>query len=320
MIQVPVTILVPSVAAPHGAEHSDLAVTWRQGSTPRSLVTAARTRWDELLTGAAVSERFTNGARLPIDNHRQPLETETWDEVAGILVAATASTSTIKQIGLDMHVVQHEPRLFTAPDLDGQPVSERIVLTETRTSFVGTASGKDANFWLGRRQDLEERRRLEETRDFVQYRPKANSSAEQLRALADLRYLIDMHGQTGVDLWDPYLSAEDLLRTLFWCSHGGAPMRALTDGRDPPRETPRDCLAPQGLVAPKPSFPDRQRAVLDALWERCRAIASMLGKPALRSIAHRHAVRRQGRPPRPVQFEIAADPRASLLAWLERRG
>ncbi|MCA0343183.1 MAG: hypothetical protein LCH99_26075 [Proteobacteria bacterium] len=263
LIQLPVTILMPSITAPRGAEHSNVIVTWRNGSTPRPLATAARTRWDELLTGAAVSERFTDSVQLPVDNHRQPLETEIWDAEAGILVGATASTSTIKRIELGMHVIQHEPRLFTAPDLDGQPIAARVKLTETKTSLVGAAARQDANFWLGRRQDLEERRRLEETRDFVQYRPQANSLTERVRALADLRFLIETHGQTGVDLWDPYLSAEDILRTLFWCSHSDAPMRALTDGRDPPRDSPQDCSAPRKSVAPWPPFPDRQRAVLE---------------------------------------------------------
>lgn len=263
LIQLPVTVLVPSVTAPRGAEYSDVAATWRNGSTPRPLATAARTRWDELLTGAAISERFTHSVRLPVDNHRQPLETEIWDAAAGMLVGATASTSTLKRIGLAMHVIQHEPRLFNAPDLRGQPVAERVKLTVTRNSLVGTEAGQDANFWLGRRQDLEERRRLEETRDFVQYRPQAGSSAQHVQALAEVRFLIDRHGETGVDLWDPYLSAEDLLRTLFFCCHSGATLRALTDGRDPPRETQQDCLAPDDPAAPRLPFPDRQRSVLE---------------------------------------------------------
>ncbi|WP_431266842.1 VPA1262 family N-terminal domain-containing protein [Dankookia sp. P2] len=263
LIQLPVTVLVPSVTAPRGAEHSDVAVTWRNGSTPRTLATAARTRWDELVTGAAVSERFTHGARLPVDSHRQPLEMEIWDAEVGILVGATPSTSTIRRISLDMHVIQHEPRLFNAPDLRGQPVAERVKLTKTRTSLVGTEARQDANFWLSRRQDLEEKRRLDETRDFVQYRPQANSSAQQIQALADVRFLIDKHGETGVDLWDPYLSAEDLLRTLFFCCHSGASLRALTDGGDPPCKTCQDCSTPEEPAAPRPSFPDRQRAVLE---------------------------------------------------------
>lgn len=263
LIQLPVTILVPSVTAPRGAAHSNVAVAWRSGSARRHLTTAARTRWDELLTGAAVSERFTDSVRLPVDNHRQPLETEIWDAEGGILVGATASTSTIKQIALGTHVIQHEPRLFNVPNSRGQPVAARVELTKTTTRFVGPSAGQDANFWLGRRQDLEERRRLEETRDFVQYRPKAKSTDEQVRALADLRFLIDRHGHTGVDLWDPYLSAEDLLRTLFFCCHSGAPLRALTDGRDPPRYATQECSAPQEPAAQQPPFPDRQRAVFE---------------------------------------------------------
>ncbi len=271
LIQVPVTILVPSVTAPHGAEHSDVAVTWRRGSTSRPLAIAARTRWNELLTGAAVSERFQESVRLPIENRRQPLETEIWDAEAGILVGATASTSILKRIELGMHVIEHEPRLFTAPNLEGQPVAERVTLTETRTSFIGEAAGQDANYWLGRRQDLEEKRRLEETRDFVQYRPQPGSFAERARALDDLRFLINMHGETGADLWDPYLDGEDLLRTLFWCSHSGAPLRALTDGRDPPSNSPDQSALP-GPVAPGLSFPERERAVLERDKGNCQGL------------------------------------------------
>ncbi len=263
LIQIPVTILVPSVSAPRGAEHSEVTVTWRRGSTPRALIIAARTRWDELLTGASVSERFQERVRLPIDSDRQPLETEIWEAETGILIGATASTSTIKTTPLDIHVIQHEPRVFNAPDLEGRSRAERVALTVTTTSFVGEAAGQDANYWLGQRQDLEEKRHLEQTRDFVQYRPNPGSSHERARALTDIRLLINKHGTNGVDLWDPYLSGEDLLRTLFWCSHSGAPLRALTDGRDPPSYSAPEEAAPPRSMAPRLPFPDRQRALLD---------------------------------------------------------
>lgn len=272
LIQIPVTILVPSVTAPRYATHSDVTVAWRSGSTPRALISAARTRWDELLTGAAVSERFQEAVRLPIDSHQQPLETEIWDANAGILVSATASTSILKRIFLGINSIQHEPRLFTVPDSEGQPVAERLTLTVTTTSVVGTVAGQDANYWLSRRQDLEEKRRLEETRDFVQYRPQAGSSAERDRALSDLRFLINKHGQAGVDIWDPYLSGEDLLRTLFWCSHSDAPLRALTDGRDPPVSKPLESSEVTEPVATKPSFPDRQKAILERNAGNCQGL------------------------------------------------
>lgn len=271
LIQLPVTIVVPSVSVPHSSNYSDVVLTWRNGSASRPLLVAARARCDELLVGAAISERFTDCVQLPIDSHSQSLEMEFWDPEADILVGATAPTSKIKQIELGMHVIQHEPRVFSAPNLDGHMVVERVQLTETTTSCVGKTIDQDARFWLGRRQQIEERRRLEETRDFVQYRPQPNPQAEQVRSLTDLHFLINAHGQTGVDLWDPYLSAEDILRTLFWCKHSGAPMRALTDGRDPPRDSSQDCSALEH-VAKKPSFLDRQKEILERDAGNCQGL------------------------------------------------
>ena len=138
-----------------------MAVTWRNGSTPRALIGAARTRWDELLTGAAVSERFQDTVRLPIDN-LQPLETEIWERPCWHPhVCDSVDIGFLERIVLDMHAIQHEPRLFTVPDLDGQLMAERLTLTETTTSVVGNVAGQDANYWLSRRQDLEEKLRLE---------------------------------------------------------------------------------------------------------------------------------------------------------------
>ncbi|MBL0404040.1 hypothetical protein JKG68_08700 [Microvirga aerilata] len=272
VIQLPVTILAPSVEAPRGAEHSEVKVAWRRRSAPRDLVVAARNRWDELLIGAAVSQGFRDTANLPINGHRQSVESETWDTTTGRLISATVSTSTLKTIEVDVHEVQHEPRLFAAPDLDGEPQRGRVELTRTRTIVVGEEAVQDANYWLSRRQDLEERRRLTETRDFVQYRSRSGSSDERVRALTDLRFLINKHGEAGVDLWDPYLTGEDLLQTLFWCSHGDAPLRGLTDGRDPPSSEPPDDAAPREPTTLRVAFPHRQRAVLERDKGNCQGL------------------------------------------------
>jgi hypothetical protein len=259
LIQVPVTGLVAEFSSGAGASESTATVDWRPGIPPRTLAAAARTRWDGLLTGAAIAREFDCGTTMPIDAHRQPLEGEIWDASTGMLLAASAPTSTLKNAHLAIHIVEHEPRVFDSMDADGQPTSARITLITTENSTVGDVVDADANSWLGKRQDLEERRRLDNTRDFIQYRPRAGCIKERERGLADLRFLIDEHGEKGVDLWDPYLTATDLLQTLFWCKHVGAPLRALTDGRDPPR-----LKAPLiGPPAPQaPPFRDRQKATL----------------------------------------------------------
>ena len=237
LIQIPVMILATAARAPRGADRTHVNVVWREGAKPRALTMAARARWDQVLTGAAVGERFDHDVDLAISSHGEPLETEIWDAKAGILVAASAATSTLKSIQLNFNITEPEPRLFSASEDDGLPVPRRVKVSRTSSSIVGEETGDDVARWLGRRQELEERRRLDASRDFIQYRCTSGSLAERKRALTDLRFLVDMHGHAGVDLWDPYLTGDDLLQTLFWCPHADAPLRALTDGRDPPERS-----------------------------------------------------------------------------------
>lgn len=262
LIQLPVTVVAPGVNGPRDGDHLQLGMTWRPGTTPRSLSATARTKWDELITGAVISERFDREGDLSINGRRQPVETEVLDAETGMLVSATAPTTVVKQIILNGHMLQQEPRLFSVADHDGVLRRERVSLSVTTRTVVGEGASQNADFWLARRQDLEERRRLDETRDFVQYRPNAGSSAERARALTDIRLLIARHGEQGVDLWDPYLSGVDLLQTLFWCPHAGVPLRALTDGRNPPHVARPGEPEPGAAEAPQASFADRQRALL----------------------------------------------------------
>ena len=254
VIQLPVTVLVPAMRSERGADDVLTSVAWRSGCPPRPLRAAARTRWDGLVTDADVSEPFETSARLAVNGDRQPVESEIWDVSTKILVGATASTSTLKEIDVDIHAIRHEPRLFTILDETATPKSTRITLISTSRVSVGDSATNDVVHWRGRRQHLEEARLLADTREFVQYRPMASTRDERRRALQDIRFLIDKHGGGGADVWDPYLTADDLLQTLFWCQHAGVRLRGLTDGRDPPSSA--------GTIGPTLAFPDRQRAVL----------------------------------------------------------
>jgi hypothetical protein len=75
----------------------------------------------------------------------------------------------------------------------------------------------------------DETARLAAERRFVQYRPEpCRQQEEHEKALTDLRSLINQHGRDGAWLWDPYLSAQDILETLFHCSQAGVDLRGLT--------------------------------------------------------------------------------------------
>src|SRR5271163_2269311 len=107
----------------------------------------------------------------------------------------------------------------------------------------------------------------------IQPRPRA----ARCRIPGDIRALINQFGEKGACLWDPYLSAADILRTLFYCPHNGANLRALTAGREYASDSiPKPTLASlrrqlgewlrQSLwtLPPQPTFAEKQRAVFQA--------------------------------------------------------
>ena len=263
VIQIPVTGIIADLLAPRDGGSMEVKVAWHPSVPPRNLRAAARMRSDTALTGASFSGPFTHSTTLAVASHDDPVEAEIWDEETGTLLAATVPTSTISQIAINLRMIAHEPRVFTTCNPSGAPVAARISLFQVNSpNIVGTSRETSADRWRRRRSDLEEVRRLEETRDFVQYRPTSSHDGEREKALADIRFLITAYGERGVDLWDPYLSAEDLLQTLFWSPVIGAPLRAITDGRDSPQsacETPTNSAAQAAQAEP---FAKRQRDTL----------------------------------------------------------
>ena len=263
LIQIPVTAVIVKIVAPKKGGPMEVKAVWHPSVPPRNLRAAARMRSDAALTGAAFSESFTESTSLVVNSHEKPVEVEVWDEETGILVAATAPTSTLSQIAYNIHIVDPEPRVFTSRDAEGAFTSARIQLFQaTPPTFVGISRETSADRWHSRRNALEEARQLEETRNFVQYRPSAVHNAEHARAIEDIRFLINAHGESGIDLWDPYLAAEDLLQTLFWSPSFGARLRALTDGREVSKCSCKPSSNSSQQPGQKKSFAERQRDVL----------------------------------------------------------
>lgn len=262
LIQIPVAGMIADVGTPKNGS-LEVAVAWRDNSRSRRLTATVRARSDTALTGAAVSMPFRHSVSLPIASDSDPIEAEIWDQETGVLLAATAPTSSLSQITVNQRLLEPEPRVFTIRDAAGVEIQARVALiSELQPIVVGTSRETSADRWHLRRSDLDESRRLEESRDFVQYRPKGDGNAERARALADIRFLINTHGAAGVDLWDPYLSAEDLLQTLFWSPTSDAPLRAITDGRSPPKSSLPISTSETDQVQPLKSFAEQQRDTL----------------------------------------------------------
>ena len=256
VIQVPVLSVVPDIRASDDGLRTKIDVRWHPHQKPRELRAAGCTRWDETLLGGGISEPFRDRIELPMPPHEGMFEVEIWDD-DGTLLAALPGTSTLQTITVAMHAIRPEPRLFGCPSATDAFEPARVQLEDAQDVTVGDGTADGRNRWRQRRQDLEEARRLAATREFVQYRPAGDGADERRRALEDMRELIKRHGRYGVDLWDPFLSAADLLQTLFWCPFAEAPLRALSAGREP-AEACRSCEKAETL-----SFVDRQRRTLE---------------------------------------------------------
>ncbi len=249
VIQLPVTALIAEFRRSSQPGYFHVEVAWHPRATPRALRANCEIVFDGLMSAYTSVEMTGIGADLhmrhTLNSHRGLL----WDDTNNVLVAATSLSAFIGAISFQTHVVTSEPRVFSVPGPDGQLRTERIgILGGTGPTTIGELTGDGNGGWTDRRLYTDEVALLTTQRRFVQYGPQnAPAAVEHARALADIRTLINEHNENGVWLWDPYLCADDILKTLFYCSHYGADLRALTAGKAAPVEKPKPLQKPLGF-------------------------------------------------------------------------
>jgi len=242
IVQFPATALLSQFRM--GADGFAVEVDWHPEVQPRPLRAVSSMEFDGILCGYG---------SVPFDSTTTNVRTHDssggnrhliWDESNQLILAATNPTYYILQVGINQTINVPEPRVFHCVNDDGSLSPQRIDLRRSLPkNLVGEPDHHAYRGWTRKRIYKDEETRLEEARHFVQYRPDQNkSAASRAKAISDIRFLVDRYGQDGVWLWDPYLSARDLLDTLFHCRHAGTSMRALTDGLEPrePASTPEE--------------------------------------------------------------------------------
>ncbi len=277
VVQVPGSILVADFGTTRTGE-ATIRVRWHPNATPRQLRATCDLQYDDTISGYASGVLVGPDLVLPMPNAQGTLRGTLWDDQNRVIVAATASTGFWDAVGLNMRVAEQEPRVFTIRKPDGSEEHCRVGLTTSQFSVVGPPAPDRGGKWTQQRIYREEALQLALSRRFVQYNPPpGQQDAEHKKALGDIRALINEYGEKGVCLWDPYLSANDILRTLFYCSHRNSILRALTAGQEyssglipkPTLASLRDQVKEwlqRTLWKPKPrpSFAAWQRAVFEA--------------------------------------------------------
>jgi hypothetical protein len=236
LVQLPVTALMSRFTKARDSGDFIVKVAWHPRIAPRPLRVACEIDFDGVISGYTSSD-----VRTPETPLRMPLgpgsyRAAIWDEEHHLVLAATGLINFASAASFTIRICEPEPRIFDVQDKEGPPVRQRITLqTVAKTQTVGTPQQDDTGGWTHRRIYKEELSRLTSERHFVQYKPAPGQEpAEQDRALRDLRFLLNRYGQAGAWLWDPFLSAHDILDTLFHCVHSDVVLRALTEGQDIP--------------------------------------------------------------------------------------
>lgn len=234
VLQLPVTVLMARFGGRQDGTFL-LEAGWHPHATQRPLRATVELEFDSVITGyqSVAVERERTLLPLPPGpgTHRGNL----WDDANGLMLAATGSSAFVRTIAMNLQPIASEPRVFSLPDGSGGQQPQRVNIHGTLKSLVGAPENDGNEGWTRRRMYRDETARLVQERRFVQYRPQSGQQAlEHQRALDDIRYLIRWYGEEGAWLWDPYLSALDILKTLFFSPHHGADLRGLTAQDEPP--------------------------------------------------------------------------------------
>jgi hypothetical protein len=88
---------------------------------------------------------------------------------------------------------------------------------------AGNNEIKHVRTLINKRKYLHQQKDLENSKEFIQYMVDSSQ-----KALADIRTLVAQYGDSGVYLWDPYLSAIDIKNTLYFTPKLGVTLRAIT--------------------------------------------------------------------------------------------
>ncbi|WP_338692213.1 VPA1262 family N-terminal domain-containing protein [Bradyrhizobium sp. 26S5] len=233
LVQLPVTVLKSKFGEMRETGELTVDIAWHPKAPPRTLRVLCETEDDGAISGFNSRNLDQPQILLPMQDGEGLRRAVLWDEPNGLLLAASGEMSFIRSIELAMQIVGGEPRVFSVPNATGGFDNYRVgVSPRPVKNIVGDASSNPVREWRQSRIYREEASRLRQSRAFKQYLPQSGQQqALHEEAIEDVRFLIRQNGQDATWLWDPYLSADDIIKTLFHCPYADADLRALSDAQ-----------------------------------------------------------------------------------------
>jgi hypothetical protein len=237
ILQLPVTVITSRFISTRPSDGLKVKIGWHTKASPRDLVVTCERNSDGFVSSFN-SVRVT-GPETDIDlassegHYRATIS----EPGIGTLLAATGEFDYMSAVPMNIHLASSRTRTFVLTDDSGQETEKRVGIITHQSMMVGTPYvDPNGGFTQGRVYEEEISRLLAERR-FVQYAKESGAAQmDRVRALSDIRRLINDHAEAGACLWDPFLSAKDILETLFFCHRHGVNLRGLTSGKEPPEE------------------------------------------------------------------------------------
>ena len=271
VVQLPITALMCKFGEMRESADFTVSIAWHPKASPRPLRATCELDFDDAISG--FNSRAVDGPQtlLPMQDGHGLHRAALWDDQNHVLLAASGKMSFIKAVVINLHPMHPEPRVFAVLDEKGGKEKHRVALMpKPIKNVVGHTSADPLGEWRQFRMYREETVRLAEERRFVQYRPiSGQQQAMHETAIKDLRFLINRHGQEGAWLWDPFLNAADIIKTLFHCCFDGSDLRALSAGEVPP---PEEGSTAEPVSPPRANFAAEQRAILESVNSNWRGL------------------------------------------------
>ncbi|KPQ19870.1 VPA1262 family N-terminal domain-containing protein [Halomonas sp. HL-93] len=228
LIQIPVTVIQAQFQHSKSENDLRLKIAFHPKAKNRKLRVNCEMEYDKIINGYGSYEIKGTDLVIPMDSDYGPHKGVVWDDEHNLILAATRPSSFVSTFSVEIGIIENEPRVFKIKNKDIEE-NIRINVRHTQRNDVGDKS-YNHDGWVQKRLYRDEKTRLTKQKKFIQYKPKAGDvESEHQKAISDIKSLIVQYGEKGVWLWDPYLNANDILKTLFYCPYFGSDLRALTN-------------------------------------------------------------------------------------------
>lgn len=182
--------------------------------------------FDEVITSFGITDKLVESEYKVITGNSNFLNNIYVIDSKNNLILSSKSISFMKEFNLQMDFSTQYSENRSIKRSSSTDTNETIKQIE----IVGQSNNrvkKDLDYidWINRRKYKNEKEALSRRLEFVQYGKNGN---ERIKALNDIRTLINEHGREGVYLWDPYLTYQDIIETLYYCKYSGVEMKAIT--------------------------------------------------------------------------------------------